>query len=66
MPEREIDVDVIFSCDEFELRIHWESDASTTDEARAEGAAVWFSEKYGFNPGQYAKNINVERREDPR
>lgn len=62
MDEQELDVDVVFSCADFQLRIHWDTDVSASDEARVQGASDWFSEKYGLNPSDYADSITVEKR----
>lgn len=63
-PEQEVDVNIIFCCEDFELIVRWQSDASASDEARLAGASEWFTEKYGFNPNDYAETIHIRKRNE--
>lgn len=56
----EYNVDVVFRCRDFELRVHWLTDISASDEARVDGASLWFTETYGMNPSDIADSIAVE------
>ena len=58
--DEEFEVGVSFYADDFTLRVRWDTSASTGDEARMLGAAEWFAETYGFDPGQYATRTAVD------
>jgi len=52
---------VTFYAPDFTLTVRWDTSASTGDEARMLGAAGWFADTYGFNPGDYATSTVVDR-----
>jgi len=59
--DEEFDVGVMFYANDFGLMVRWATSTSADDEARVRGAAGWFAETYGFDPGQYATRTAVNR-----
>lgn len=59
--DEEFEVGVMFYADDFGLMVRWATSTSADDEARVLGAAGWFAETYGFDPGQYATHTAVNR-----
>jgi len=59
--DEEFEVGVYFYANDFGLMVRWATRTSADDEARVLGAAGWFAETYGFDPGQYATRTAVNR-----
>jgi hypothetical protein len=57
--DRDTDVGITYFGPDFALTIRWTTSADTDDETRAEAAASWFADTYGFDPSEHAERVTV-------
>lgn len=53
------DVAVSFYGPDFVLTVLWTTDSTTPDQVRAEAAARWFEDTYGFDPSEHAERVDI-------